>query len=174
MRDCGKIALFVMALVTFAFPGTLLGTIYSWQDEQGNTHFTDDLTRVPPSQRERVMVEHLPEQPVNVTPAPPPAVPPSDTPDNDTFEPKDGYEECQKRVTEEKEKLTTQLEQDEDRLVELNRVIHRATTSRQKNAYQRERVAVKERIAKVQEALLETIPPMEHECETIRYWQAED
>ena len=174
MRDCVRIALFVMALVTFAFHGTVLGTIYSWQDAEGNTHFTDDLTRVPPSQREGAMVEHLPEHTINVTPAPPPPPPPSDTPTDDTSEPKSEYEECQEKVTEEKEQLISQLEKDEDRLVELNRVIHRSTTSRKKNAYQRERVEVKERIAKAHEALRETIPPMEHECETIRYWQGED
>jgi hypothetical protein len=146
-------------------------TIYKWQDAQGNTHFTDDLTRVPPSQRDRVKVENLPEQPVNVAPAP---LPPSNAPTVDSSEPDDSYEECLKKVTEEKERWTTQLEQDEDRLVELNRVIHRATTSRKKNAFQQERVAVKDRIAKSQQMLREKLPPMEHECETIRYWQGEE
>lgn len=172
MRNYGRIALFVMALVTFAFPRVSQATIYSWQDAQGNTHFTDDLTRVPPSQRDRVEVENLPEDPVNVTPVAVP--PPSDAPTQDPSEPVDNYTECQKKVTEEKEKWTQQLEQDEDRLVELNSVIHRTTSSRQKNQFQRERVAVKDRIAKSQEMLRETLPPMEHECETIRYWQGEE
>jgi len=170
MRYYGRIALFVMALVTFAFPRMTQATIYRWQDAQGSTHFTDDLTRVPPSQRERVKVENLPEQPVNVAPAAPP---PSDTPTKDPSEPVDNYGECQKKVTEEKERWTSQLEQDEARLVELNRVIHRATSSRKKNEFQRERVAVKDRIAQSQQMLRETLPPMEHECETIRYWQDE-
>ncbi len=147
-------------------------TIYRWQDAQGNTHFTDDLTRVPPSQRERATVENLPEQPANVTPAPSP--PPPATPTQDPSEPVDNYKECQKKVTEEKERWTNQLEEDQDRLVELNRVIHRATTSRKRNQWQRERVAVKDRIAKSQQMLLETLPPMEHECETIRYWQGQE
>jgi hypothetical protein len=173
MRYCGRIALFVMALVTFAFPRMSQATIYRWQDAQGSTHFTDDLTRVPPSQRERMTVENLPEQPVNVAPAPPP---PSAAPTSDPSEsePVDNYTECQKKVTKEKERWTSQLEQDEDRLVELNKVIHRATSSRQKNEFQRERVAVKDRIDKSQQMLLETLPPMEHECETIRYWQGEE
>ena len=171
MRYYGKIALFVMALVTFAFPRVSQATFYSWQDAQGNTHFTDDLTRVPPSQRERVEVQDLPEYPVNVAPA---ASPPPATPTQDPSEPVDSYKECQKKVTEEKEKWTQQLEQDEDRLVELNRVIHRTTSARKKNGFQRERVAVKDRIAKSQEALRETLPPMEHQCETIRYWQGEE
>jgi len=172
MMCCGRIALFVMALVTFAFPAMVPATIYSWQDAEGNMHFTDDLTTVPPCQRERVMVENLPEQPANVTPAPSPS--PPGTPTGGPSEPGDDYEECQKRVAKEKEKWTRQLEQDEDRLVELNRVIHRATTSRKKNEFQRERVVVKDRIAKSQEVLRETIPPKEHECEAIRYWQGEE
>lgn len=171
MRYYGIIALFVMALVTFAFPRVSQATFYSWQDAQGNTHFTDDLTRVPPSQRERVEVQDLPEYPVNVAPAAPP---PSDAPTQDPSEPVDNYKECQKKVTEEKEKWTLQLEQDEDRLVELNKVIHRATSARRKNEFQRERVAVKDRIDKSQQVLLETLPPMEHECETLRYWQDEE
>lgn len=173
MRDCARIALFVMALVTFAFPRMSQATIYSWQDEQGNTHFTDDLTRVPPSQRERVKVENLPEEPVNVTAA---VASPSamQTPDSSESEPVDNYKECLKKVTEEKERWTRQLEQDEDRLVELNKAIHRTSISREKNEFQRERVAVKDRIAQSQQALLEKLPPMEHECETIRYWQGEE
>ncbi len=171
MRYYGGIALFVMALVTFVFPGLSGATFYRWQDAEGNTHFTDDLTRVPPSQRERATVENVPEQPVNVAPAAPP---PSATPTQDPSEPVDNYKECQKKVTEEKERWTNQLEEDQDRLVELNRVIHRATTSRKRNQWQRERVAVKDRIAKSQQMLLETLPPMEHECETIRYWQGQE
>jgi len=173
MRYHGRISLFVMALVTFAFLGMSQATIYSWQDAQGNTHFTDDLTRVPPSQRERVKVENLPDEPVNVTPA---ASPPSamQTQDSSESEPVDNYKECQKKVTEEKERWTRQLEQDEDRLVELNKAIHRTSVSRQKNELQRERVAVKDRIAQSQQMLLEKLPPMENECETIRYWQGEE
>lgn len=171
MRQLGRIALIVMALVTFAFPRMSQATIYRWQDAQGNTHFTDDLTRVPPSQRDRVEVENLPAEPINVTPAAP--TPPA-TSTKDPSEPVDSYEECQKKVAKEKERWTRQLEQDEDRLVELNKAIHRATTSRKKNEFQRERVAVKDRIGKTQEVLRETIPPMEHECETIRYWQGEE
>lgn len=173
MRDFARISLFVMALVTFAFPQITQATIYSWQDAQGNTHFTDDLTRVPPSQRERVKVENLPEESVNVTPAaPPPSA--MQTQDPSESEPVDNYKECQKKVTEEKERWTRQLEQDEDRLVELNKAIHRTSISRQKNELQQERVAVKDRIAQSQQALMETLPPMEHECETIRYWQGEE
>jgi lipid II:glycine glycyltransferase (peptidoglycan interpeptide bridge formation enzyme) len=104
----------------------------------------------------------------------PAAPPPSDAPTQDPSEPVDNYKECQKKVTEEKEKWTLQLEQDEDRLVELNKVIHRATSARQTNEFQRERVAVKDRIDKSQQVLLETLPPMEHECETLRYWQGEE
>ena len=100
--------------------------------------------------------------------------PPPDTPTVDSLEPGDDYEECQKKVTEEKERWTRQLEQDEDRLVELNRMIHRTTTARKKNEFQQERVTVKDRIERSQQMLREMLPPMEHECETIRYWQGEE
>ncbi len=163
-----KTALFVMGLVTFAFQGMALATFYKWQDAGGNIHFTDDLTRVPPSFRERARVQDLPEESINVTPAPSPAaVPPAD----DSSQPVDKYAECQKRVQKEKERWTRQLEENQDRLVELNRMIHRAVTARKKNEFQRERVAVKDRIARSEEALRDTLPPMEHECEAIRYWQ---
>ena len=171
MKDTGRIVLFVVVLVTFMFPAMPQATIYRWQDSEGNTHFTDDLTRVPPEQRERVEVENLPEEPVNITPAPPL---PAGTPTQDASESKDEYAECQKRLKEEKERWTRQLEEDQDRLVELNKMIHRSTTSRNKNEFQRERVAVKERIEQAEQALRDRVPPLEQECEAIRYWHGED
>jgi hypothetical protein len=103
-----------------------------------------------------------------------PVAPVSDPAKTPQEPPVSAYRECLKKVQEEKERLTRQLEEDEDRLVELNRVIRRSTTSRKKNTYQRERVAVKERIEKVEQALRDKLPPMERECESIRYWQGEE
>ncbi len=171
MRDYGRIVLVGVVLVTFSFPAMSRATIYRWQDAEGNTHFTDDLTRVPPAQRGRVEIQELPEESVNVTPGPP--APAASTPTPDASAPTDEYAECQKRVQKEKEKWTRQLEEDEDRLVELNRLIHRSVTSRGKNEYQRERVAVKERIGQAEQALRDRLPPLERECENIRYWQGE-
>lgn len=171
MRYTGRIALFVLALVTFLFPGMPEATIYMWQDAEGNTHFTDDLTRVPSPYREGAEVETLPEETVNVAPAPPP---PAETPENEPTPPVDRYAECQKKVQKERERWTVQLEEDQDRLVELNRLIHRSVISRRKSEYQRERVAVKERIAQSEQALRERLPVLEEECEAIRYWQVEE
>ena len=76
-----RIVLFIMVAVTIAFLGMSNAAIYKWQDPEGNMHFTDDLTKVPPDYRDRIKVEDLPEEPVNVTPAPqasePPSTPPS-------------------------------------------------------------------------------------------------
>lgn len=171
MNTYVRIALFAMVAVTVVFPGTPQATFYKWQDAEGNVHFTDDLTTVPPPYRERVKVQELPESTANVTPV---SVKPQDTPAQEQPGSEDPYSECQQRVQKEKERWTRQLEEDQDRLVELNRVIHRSTESRKKNAYQRERVTLKERIAKAEEVLRDTVPPMEQECEAIRYWQSEE
>ncbi len=173
MKDPGRIVLSLMVLVTITFSAAAHAAFYSWEDEEGNTHFTDDLTRVPPSYREQVHIESLPEETISVTPAPPPPSP-TDTSAKTPPSPTDDYSECLKRVEEERERLIRQLDEDQDRLVELNRVIRRSTTSRKKNAYQRERVAVKDRIAMTEEMLRDKVRPMEEECETIRYWQGEE
>ena len=64
--------------------------------------------------------------------------------------------------------------QDRERLDELNVLIRRTVTSRHKNAYQRERVALKERIEQAESALREDLPPMEEECEAFRYWNVRE
>ncbi len=166
-----RIVFFVMVLVTFVSYGISGAAFYKWKDAEGNIHFTDDLTRVPPAFRDRARVQNLPEEALNVTPAPPPA---AASPSGDSSQPVDQYAACQKRVKKEKERWTHQLEEDQDRLVELNRMIHRTVTARKRNEFQRERVVVKERIAQAEKALRDTLPPMENECESIRYWQGSD
>lgn len=181
-----RIVLFVMVAVTIAFPRMSDAAIYKWQDEGGNLHFTDDLTNVPPAYRDRVNVEELPEEAINVTPAAPasepppepptatPAAPISTTASPAEPDPSKTYAGCQKKVEEQRKRLSNQLAQDQERLVELNRLIHRTTISRRKNEYQRERVAVEERIEQTETALREKLPPLEKECESIRYWQGEE
>lgn len=171
MRDYGRIVLLGAVLVTFLLPAMLQATIYRWQDAEGNVHFTDDLTTVPPAQRDRVKVEELPEEPVNITPAPPL---PSGTPTEEASPANNAYDECQKRLEKEKERWTQQLEEDRNRLVELNALIHRTVISRAKNQLQRERAAVLERIYQADQALHDRLPPIERECEAIRYWQGEE
>jgi hypothetical protein len=174
-----RIVLFIMVAVTIAFLGMSNAAVYKWQDPEGNMHFTDDLTKVPPDYRDRMNVEEdLPEEPVNVTPAPqasePPSTPPSTQPPAAEPESSLTYAGCQKRVDEQRKQLSDQLTQDQERLVEINRLIHRSTTSRVKNEYQRERVAVEERIEQTEEMLHDKLPPLEEECERIRYWQGEE
>jgi hypothetical protein len=163
-----------MVAVTIAFLGTPRAAFYKWEDADGNVHFTDDLTNVPPSHRDEVGVEELPEQPINITPAPKVSTTPSTTPSKDPSKPANEYAACKKRVEEEKKRWSDQLDQDQARLVELNRLIRRTVTSRQKNAYQRERVAVKERINQAEEVLRDTLTPLEQECEAIGYWQGNE
>jgi len=174
MSSYSRIALSVMVAVTFAFLGTPRAAIYTWEDADGNVHFTDDLTNVPPSYRDEVGVEELSEQPVNITPAPPAVTAPSATPSREPSKPANEYAACKKRVEEEKERLSDQLAQDQGRLAELNTLIRRTVTSRQKNAYQRERVAVKERIDHAEKVLRDTLAPLEQECESIGYWQGKE
>jgi hypothetical protein len=174
MNSYSRISLFVILAVTIAFLGTPRAEFYKWEDADGNVHFTDDLTTVPPSYRDEARVEELPDQPVNITPAPKVSTTPATTSSRDPSKPANEYAECKKRVEEEKKRWSDQLDQDQGRLAELNRLIRRTVTSRQKNAYQRERVAVKERINQAEEVLRDALTPMERECEAIGYWQGNE
>jgi hypothetical protein len=170
MNTYSRTALFVTMLVTFAFHSPSQATVYKWQDAEGNPHFTDDLMTVPPSYRERVQVQDLPEPAIQVAPA----LPASDEPSPDQPEPANKYDECRKKVEEATKRWSDQLTQDQGRLEELNRLIHRAVISREVNEYERERVVLKERIEQAEQMLRDGLPPMEQECESIRYWQGEE
>jgi ElaB/YqjD/DUF883 family membrane-anchored ribosome-binding protein len=170
MRPYSPIALFVTVAVTFAFHPPSQAEVYKWQDAEGNQHFTDDLMTVPPSYRERVQVQDLPEPTANLTPAPPA----SDVASPAPAEPANAYAECQKKAEEARKRWSDQLTQAQDRLEELNRLIHRSAIARDVNAYQRERVEIKDRIDEAERMLRDTLPPMEQECESIRYWQGEE
>jgi hypothetical protein len=163
-----------MVAVTIAFLGTPRAAFYKWEDSDGNMHFTDDLTTVPPSHRDEARVEDLPEQPGNITPVPKASTAPSTTPSRDPSKSANEYAACKKRVEEEKKRWSDQLTQDQGRLVELNRLIHRSTSSRTKNAYQRERVAVKERISQAEGVLRDKLQPLEQQCDAIGYWQGKE
>jgi len=168
MRSFVKIALLVVALVAFVFPANSGATIYRWQDSEGNLHFTDDLMRVPPSYRERVQVEDLPEESVSVIPVPPM---PSDMQTEDQPDPVDAYAECRKELEAEKQRWSDQLREDRERLEELKRLIHRTVIARQKLEYQRELVEVRDRISQAEEVLRDVLPEKQRQCESIRYWQ---
>jgi len=62
----------ILVVLLFAFP-LQAGTLYKWVDKQGGVHFTDDLTKVPPSYRNQVETEESKDVPEAVTPSPPQA-----------------------------------------------------------------------------------------------------
>ena len=63
----------IFVILLFALP-LQAGTVYKWVDKQGVVNFTDDLSKVPPSYRDRVEVEERKDVKEEVTPPPPQAV----------------------------------------------------------------------------------------------------
>lgn len=129
----------------------LAGQVYQWTDAEGTTHLTDDLTRVPPLQRDKVEIVSLPDE------TPPQSSPSEEKENADTLPAQESRTEleemlvdpvaaCQGAVRGEAMKLKKQMDADTKRLEELTRQIHRTALSRQKNELQRERVAVKNRL----------------------------
>jgi hypothetical protein len=139
---------------------------YKWEDEQGNFHFTDDFTLVPPPFREKAEILSLPEQPSNVIS---PATDPS-TGHGNSEDQADAYTECQETLHHDTDKWRQQLVEDQARLLEVNRQIHRTQTSRKKNQLQRERVLLKEQIHQAKTMLEEVLPARQSECDAKEYW----
>ncbi len=170
------------------FAGTLLllagygfalaAETYQWEDSQGTPHFTDDLTKVPPSERDKVRVLPIPDPlsrpPVAGSPPPPQPDPgPMDAAGPlpvETGGPRglDAYGKCRLELSKSTKRMEKQLTQDQARLEELNRMIHRTVTSRHKNRLQRERAQVKKRILEAERVRSEDLPRMEWECERQR------
>ena len=168
------VGLAFLGLLVF-FPFQAQAVTYQWTDEQGNIHFTDDLTNVPPSFREYVETVPLPEYEHPPSPAPaattPPAYPLPEKED-EPFSLEPGRSpllgpaaKCREELYKEKKRLKKQLASDQARLEELKKLIHRTARSRLKNRYQRERVQVKERILQAQKVMDEGWPQRERECE---------
>jgi len=63
----------IFVILLFALP-LQAGTVYKWIDKEGVVNFTDDLSKVPPSYRNRVEVEERKDVKEEVTPPPPQAV----------------------------------------------------------------------------------------------------
>ena len=62
----------LLILLIFSLPA-YSATVYKWVDKEGVVNFTDDLSKVPPSYRDRVEVEERKDVKEKVTPPPPQA-----------------------------------------------------------------------------------------------------
>jgi hypothetical protein len=149
-------------LFLFLKPFPAAATTYQWTDEQGSIHFTNDLATIPSSYQGEVKTVPRPE------PSPPPPAPPPPPNDDEEVQEENpevlAYEECTEALEKTREDLQTALAKDRDLLEQLNRGIHRSTTSRHKNKLQRMRVETKARIQSNQEKLDKEIPNMQWEC----------
>jgi len=150
----------------FRDPAGVAATTYRWTDNQGNLHFTDDLTTVPSSLRDQVDTVSLPEPTV---PPPPPAVSSSPASDDSENQEEDAevtaYQDCTAAWNKRKTDLEQALVKDRALLEQLSRRIHLTPTVRQRSELQRTRVEVNARIQANEEALEKEIPPMQWECD---------
>lgn len=62
----------MLVILLLAFP-LQAGTLYKWVDKEGVVNFTDDLSKVPPSYRDRVKVEERKDVQEEMSPTPPQA-----------------------------------------------------------------------------------------------------
>jgi hypothetical protein len=74
--DKMKKFLILLIVLTFTIPA-YAATIYKWVDEKGAAHFTDDLSKVPPSYQDRVEVETRKDVQEERAPLPPQTIAPS-------------------------------------------------------------------------------------------------
>ena len=65
----------LLILLIFSVP-SYAATVYKWVDKEGVVNFTDDLSKVPPSYRNRVEKEERKDVKEKVTPQPPQAATP--------------------------------------------------------------------------------------------------
>ena len=70
----------LLILLIFAAP-VFAATIYKWVDKDGVVNFTDDISKVPPSYRNRVETEERKDVKEEVTPRPPQAATRQDEPE---------------------------------------------------------------------------------------------
>jgi hypothetical protein len=70
-----KKLLILLIILIFTIPA-YAATIYKWVDKDGVVNFTDDLSKVPPSYRDRVEKEERKDVKEKVTPPRPRAVTP--------------------------------------------------------------------------------------------------
>lgn len=153
----------------------LAGQVYEWTDAEGTTHFTDDLTQVPSSQRNKAEILTLPEGP------PPRHAVPEEKENTGELPVQDSRAEleemvvdplaaCQGAVRGEAMKLKKQMDGDTKRLDEITRKIHGTQTSREKNELQRERLGLKKRIEEARARLEGELAARARECQMEPDW----
>ena len=169
---------FIVAVSTgmILHPNALAGT-YKWTDAQGNLHFTDDISRVPQSERETVEIISLPEPTSTYdSPAPPddsldtaaagpesPGSPPEMDTADVTAAPLGPDTSCLENIEEEREQLEAQLAEDQERLAWVVKK-RRYCTVRKNRALQKERASLEARIAETQKKLYEELPQRKMAC----------
>jgi len=145
--------------------------MYKWTDAQGNVNFTDDVSRVPQSQRETVQAVSLPEPtssddtvvpPDNTLDAAPGSIPEIDN-KGVVAAPGGADMQCLEAIDEERERLKKQLAEDQERLDWVIKK-RRYTTVRKNRALQKERATLQERIAETQKKLTQDLPRREMAC----------
>ena len=65
----------VVACLVFVGPASSAGVIYKYEDEKGNTHYTDRRDLIPEKFRSKAQVIDSAKAPVTVVPTPPPSPP---------------------------------------------------------------------------------------------------
>lgn len=169
-----KMASVMVSLVLLAGP-LFAAQVYQWTDAEGTTHFTDDLSQVPSSQRDRTEVLTLPEGP---PPSPSGAEEEEQAGELPAQDSRTELEEmlvdplaaCQGSVRGEAMKLKKQMDGDTKRLAEINRQMHRTPFAREKNDLQRERVELKQRIEEARARLDGELADRARECQLEPDW----
>jgi hypothetical protein len=144
--------------------------VYHWKDAEGNVHFTDDLTQVPESQRDKVDVLFLPETTLPQRPSEQGSAVSPPTGERLEEESEDPLVTCQERIREEVARSKKQLAEDSRRIEEITREIHLTATARKKNELQRVRAELKRRIEDTQTMLETVLPSQARECRMEPDW----
>jgi len=144
--------------------------VYEWRDDHGNVHFTDDFNQVPLPRREAARRLSMPEErsvaPVQEEGERPSAPPPSEGED-EGFSPPftlDPHSECVSELRKEKDRLSKQLLEDQNKLDQVTRQLHLTPVTRARSVLERERAALRRSIAEAQRIREEVFPQKEWEC----------
>ena len=138
------------------------GTIYKWVDKEGVVHFTDDLTQVPPSYRDRVEEEKSKDVQEEVPPPSPQAITPrvKDEVKTDIFGRdetwwQDKVRPWKQQLKEATENLEKAREKFAEKTVEMGRkgLVSRARYQTEANKFDEEKAKYEAQIAEAKEML---------------------